>query len=65
MSNGTPEGIYEVIDLVPGIDASGPSDFVRVGKRIFFAAGHPEHGRELFALHVKELVSPELRRLQR
>ena len=54
VSDGTPAGTRQLLDLLPGPDGSVPSDFTRVGaaesanSRVFFSAETPATGRELW-----------------
>lgn len=54
VSDGTPTGTLQLLDVVPGPDGSQPSDFTRVGaeesanSRVFFVAETAATGRELW-----------------
>ncbi|MBK9387995.1 MAG: hypothetical protein IPN34_24520 [Planctomycetes bacterium] len=48
-SDGTTAGTYRVADLVAGSGASSPSQFVRLGSRIYFTAATSPAGRELWS----------------
>lgn len=49
LSTGTRgAGTLLIKDLHPGPSGSNPSDFTRVGSRVFFSAEEPEGGRELW-----------------
>ena len=54
VSDGTPAGTRQLLDLLPGPDGSEPADFTRVGaaesanSRVFFTAETSATGRELW-----------------
>jgi ELWxxDGT repeat protein len=48
ISDGTPGGTFNLVDIDAGVNGSEPSDFLSVGARTFFVATHPTLGRELW-----------------
>ncbi len=50
VSDGTVVGTRMFADLVRGFFGSHPRDFTAAGKRVFFSADTPSHGRELWAI---------------
>lgn len=49
ISDGTPKGTKLLKDIYPGTYGSQPSDFARLGNKIYFAAEDPKYGRELWS----------------
>ncbi|MFP2930134.1 ELWxxDGT repeat protein [Pyxidicoccus sp. 3LG] len=60
VTDGTAEGTWRLVDLLPGPASSHPGGFARVGDRVFFFAGDPEVGREPFVLPLPERNAPQL-----
>jgi MYXO-CTERM domain-containing protein len=54
MTDGTPEGTVQVVDLLPGEGSSEPGNFLRMGEQLFFSAMDAQAGNEphLLALPV-------------
>jgi len=57
-SDGTAAGTVRLGDLNPGRDASSPGPFTAAGAWIFTGAYDPEHGRELWAVPLAEVLQP-------
>lgn len=48
ITDGTPDGTFQLGDLKPGSGDSAPYGFVDAGERVFFRADDNEHGHELW-----------------
>ncbi|HYO54880.1 ELWxxDGT repeat protein [Archangium sp.] len=46
MTDGTPEGTVQVMDLFPGEGSSDPGGLMRLGDKLFLAATDAQYGRE-------------------
>ena len=64
-SDATPNGTSIVADIYPGPNSSNPtqggpspSNFLAANGRLFFAANHPDHDVELWALELSENPPP-------
>ncbi|HVS01435.1 MAG TPA: hypothetical protein VMT16_01580 [Thermoanaerobaculia bacterium] len=59
-SDGTREGTYALVDLVPGLFSSDPRHVAQLGDLLLFGARHPVAGRELWALDLSTVSAPLL-----
>ncbi len=48
VTDGTPAGTHQVLDIQPGPGSSSPDGLVSAGDRVFFGADDGTHGRELW-----------------
>ena len=59
ISDGLAVGTAPLADLEPGTGSSSPDEFTRAGDLVFFAAETAELGRELWAVAVDDLPTPQ------
>lgn len=57
-SDGTVVGTVPLADINPGTAGSSPSQFTRVGNRIFFTANDGTKGIEMWSITLKDLGAP-------
>jgi len=55
VTDGTPEGTHLVTDLMAGPRGSSPREFEIFGDELFFNAGRPSEGYELWKLPLTAL----------
>ena len=65
ISDGTASGTRRIADFHKGLADSAPGQFVNAGNEIFFVADDCTHGRELFALLMRDVEATHLERYGR
>ncbi len=57
-SDGTAAGTFQVQDIVPGPIGSNPASFRVSGDQLYFSAGDPVHGSQLWTIRASALFHP-------